>query len=47
MCWHAYKQILLKTTGGEDDCFLGGAYDDKSNYKVEHLNTFWPEGAGI
>ena len=27
MCGHAYTQALLKTTGDDHDCSLGGAFD--------------------
>ena len=27
MCWHVYTQALLKTTGADDDCSLGEAFD--------------------
>ena len=27
MCWDVYTQALLKTTGADDDCSLGGAFD--------------------
>ena len=27
MCWHVYTQALLKMTGANDHCSLGGAFD--------------------
>ena len=27
MCWHVYTQALLKMTGADDHCSLGGAFD--------------------
>ena len=27
MCWYVCTQALLKTTGADDDCSLGGAFD--------------------
>ena len=27
MSWHVYTQALLKTTGADDDCSLGSAFD--------------------
>ena len=27
MCWHVYTQALLKMTGADNDCYLGGVFD--------------------
>ena len=27
MCWHVYTQVSFKTTGANDDCSLGGAFE--------------------
>ena len=27
MCWHVYTQALLKMTGADEHCSLGGAFD--------------------
>ena len=46
MCWHVYTQALLKMTGADDHCSLGGAFDRKSDDKVGHLNTILVRGGG-
>ena len=27
MCWHVYTQALLKLTGADNNCSLGGEFD--------------------
>ena len=45
MYWHIYAQAILKTTGADDDCSLGGHLTHKSDDSIWTL--FWPNRAGI
>ena len=45
MRWHVYTQVLLKTTGADDDCSLRGAFDRQTRQRgrvFEHY--FRPRG---
>ena len=39
MCWHVYTQALLKTTGADNDCSLGGAFDRVKGFQVNQCIT--------
>jgi len=45
MCWHVYTQALLKTTGADDDCSLGGAFDSRREY-LDTVLARGGEGSG-
>ena len=47
LCWDVYTQALLKMTGANNDCSLGGAFDRQVDDMVGHLNTILAQGAGI
>ena len=46
MWWHFHTQaLLLKTTGADNHCYLGGA-GHKSEHRKGHLNATLARGRG-
>ena len=48
MCWHVYTQALqalLKTTGADDNCSLGGEFDIRREY-LDNVLARGGEGSG-